>query len=133
MIRIKRAYEPYAREDGARFLIDRLWPRGMSKGKLRFDGWLKDIAPSTRLRQWFRHDPAKWPEFQKRYRAELRSHPDELRVLLDAARYGDVTLLYGAKDGEHNDAMVLRKFMEEKLNHLLKNGGRSRIDNGMKG
>ncbi len=116
MIHIKRAYEPYARQDGKRFLIDRLWPRGIKKEKLRFDGWLKDIAPSSALRQWFGHDPAKWSEFQKRYRAELRSHPDELKTLLDAARHGDITLLYSAKDEEHNDAVVLRKFRESKMN-----------------
>ncbi len=115
MIRIKRVYEPYASEDGKRFLIDRLWPRGISKVRLRFDEWLRDIAPTTELRKWFGHDPAKWREFQRRYRAELRSHSDEVKILLQAARHGNVTLLYGAKDEEHNDAVVLRQFLEKKM------------------
>ncbi len=114
MIRIKRVYEPYAAEDGQRFFIDRLWPRGISKEEFRFDGWLKEIAPSTELRQWFSHDPAKWAEFRKRYRAELRSHPHALKILIRATRHGNVTLLYSAKDEEHNDAVVLRQVLEKK-------------------
>ncbi len=108
---LKRAYEPAVRTDGRRVLVDRLWPRGLSKGKAKLDLWLKDIAPSTELRQWFAHDPDKWPEFRKRYRAELRGNPalSELRTL---ARRGKVTLVYAARDQEHNEAIVLRQILE---------------------
>jgi uncharacterized protein YeaO (DUF488 family) len=111
MIRIKRVYEPSESSDGQRILIDRLWPRGVSKDKAKIDAWLKDIAPSTELRQWFSHDPAKWPEFQKRYKQELDNNTaavNELRKLLKAAQS---TLVYGAKDEEHNDAVVLRTYL----------------------
>jgi uncharacterized protein YeaO (DUF488 family) len=82
MIKLKRAYEPAAREDGTRFLVERLWPRGVKKDALRVDAWLKDVAPSTELRQWFGHDPAKWPEFQRRYRAELNANREALEPIL---------------------------------------------------
>ena len=107
-VRIKRAYEAPAPEDGARILIDRLWPRGISKQRAALDEWLKEIAPSTELRQWFGHELARWPEFQRRYKAELRGHAMEIERLRDIAAKGVLTLLYGARDQEHNDAVVLR-------------------------
>jgi uncharacterized protein YeaO (DUF488 family) len=107
---LKRAYEAPADSDGTRVLVDRLWPRGVSKAKARIDVWLKEVAPSTQLRKWFGHDPEKWPEFQQRYRAELKGSAAlaELRKLV---RQGHVTLVYGAKDEEHNDAVVLAKLL----------------------
>ncbi len=110
-IRMKRAYEPPAADDGARILIDRLWPRGVSKQTLALDQWLKEIAPSTELRQWFGHDPALWPEFRKRYAAELRTHADLVESLRAMARQGVVTLVYSAHDEAHNDAVVLQEFL----------------------
>lgn len=115
MVTIKRVYEAPDAADGQRFLIDRLWPRGISKAKAQLDGWLRDVAPSTGLRQWFGHDPALWPEFQRRYRTELDGEPERWRPLLDAAQKGDVTLVYAARDQEHNDAVVLRQYLLEKL------------------
>jgi uncharacterized protein YeaO (DUF488 family) len=115
MIRIKRAYDPPEEEDGARFLVDRLWPRGMKKAALPIAAWCKEVAPSNELRQWFSHDPDKWKEFQRRYRAELAAHDTGWQPLLDAAKQGNVTLLYGAHDTEHNNAVVLKAFLEERL------------------
>lgn len=115
MIRTKRAYEPPATNDGARFLVDRIWPRGVKKDELQIDGWLKEVAPSTELRKWFGHDPARWSEFQRRYRHELAARRAALAPLLDAARRGNVTLVYGARDPEHNQAAVLKTVLEEKL------------------
>ncbi len=107
---LKRVYEPATSADGKRILVDRLWPRGLSKDKAKVDHWLKEVAPSTALRQWFGHDPGKWAEFQTRYRAELKSNPalDELRTL---SAQGNVTLLYAARDQEHNEAVVLQKIL----------------------
>jgi uncharacterized protein YeaO (DUF488 family) len=107
-LRLKRAYEPPGRDDGLRILVDRLWPRGVSKAQAALDDWMRDIAPSTELRQWFGHDPARWAEFQRRYRAELRQHPQELDRIRALASTQTVTLVYGAHDEEHNDAIVLR-------------------------
>lgn len=109
-ILIKRVYAPPDASDGLRVLVDRLWPRGIAKAKV--DVWLKDVAPSTALRQWFGHDPAKWIEFKKRYRAELKDNPavDELRAL---ARKSDVVLVYAAKDEAHNEAVVLQQFLQK--------------------
>jgi len=115
MIKIKRAYEDVSPDDGVRFLVDRLWPRGVSKEALQIKAWVKDVAPSAELRKWFGHDPAKWAEFQRRYGAELKSKPETWQPLQDAARQGTVTLVYGAKDTEHNDAVVLKSFLESKL------------------
>jgi Uncharacterized conserved protein len=109
-ISLKRAYEPPASSDGKRILIDRLWPRGVTKAKAGIDLWLKDVAPSTELRKWFGHDPEKWPEFQKRYRAELEGSP-ALAELRKLSRQGHVTLVYSAKDELHNDAVVLEKLL----------------------
>jgi len=115
MIRIKRAYEAYAKEDGARFLVDRLWPRGMKKEALHMEAWCKDAAPSNELRHWFNHDPAKWKDFQRRYRAELTASPAAWQPLLDAGEQGDITLLYSAHDTEHNNAVALKAYLEEQL------------------
>ena len=110
-IRMKRAYEPPALDDGARVLIDRLWPRGVKKETLALDEWMKEISPSTELRKWFGHDPALWPEFRKRYAAELRTHAELVESLRAMARKGVVTLVYSAHDEEHNDAVVLQEFL----------------------
>ncbi|HET8581543.1 MAG TPA: DUF488 family protein [Candidatus Paceibacterota bacterium] len=109
-IRIKRAYERPAKSDGVRILVDRVWPRGRSKEELRLDRWEKEIAPSTALRKWFAHDPAKWAAFKRKYRAELKGSPvlAELRAL---SRARTVTLVYGAKDEEHNQAVALKEFL----------------------
>ena len=107
-LRLKRAYEPAEPGDGVRILVDRLWPRGVSKAKAALDDWIKDIAPSTELRKWFGHDPARWAEFQRRYRAELLGQSDALGRIRDLARTRVVTLVYSAHDEEHNDAVVLR-------------------------
>ena len=110
-IHLKRVYEPAAKEDGDRFLVDRIWPRGISKKKLGPATWLKEIAPSTELRKWFNHDPERWQEFRKRYRAELRAMDEPVETLHDALKEGSVTLLYAARDEEHNHALVLRDFL----------------------
>jgi uncharacterized protein YeaO (DUF488 family) len=110
-VRIKRVYLQPNEEDGARILVDRLWPRGLTKEKARVDLWLKDIAPSTELRKWFGHDPGKWTEFQKRYRAELRNNQEQVSLLKQEAAKGSITLVYGAKDEEHNEAVVLQKIL----------------------
>lgn len=109
---LKRAYEPAAPEDGQRVLVDRLWPRGVSKEKAAIDLWLKEIAPSTALRQWFNHDPALWEEFQRRYRAELDANGEVVGQLKDVIRAGKSTLVYGAKDEAHNDAVVLAEYLD---------------------
>jgi uncharacterized protein YeaO (DUF488 family) len=115
MIRIKRAYDPSpANEDGARFLVDRLWPRGIKKEALHMAAWYKEVAPSNELRRWFSHDPAKWKDFQRRYRVELTANPAAWQPLLDAAKQGDITLLYSAHDTEHNNAVALKAYLEEK-------------------
>jgi len=107
-LRLKRAYEPAEPGDGTRILVDRLWPRGVSKAKAALDDWIKEIAPSTELRKWFGHDPARWAEFQRRYRAELREQSETLDRIRNLARERVVTLVYSAHDEEHNDAVVLR-------------------------
>jgi uncharacterized protein YeaO (DUF488 family) len=112
MIRTRRVYDPPEPGDGTRFLVERLWPRGMKKEELPLDGWLKDAAPSDELRRWFSHDPAKWDEFRRRYSAELEGKPDVLQPLREAARQGNVTLLYSARDTEHNNAVALKEYLE---------------------
>ena len=107
-VRLKRAYEPADAADGVRILVDRLWPRGVSKADARIDEWIRDVAPSTELRTWFGHDPARWAEFQRRYRDEIRANPDRLAQLRALARKGPMTLVYAARDEVHNDAVVLR-------------------------
>jgi uncharacterized protein YeaO (DUF488 family) len=107
-VRLKRAYLPATAADGARLLVDRLWPRGVRKAAAAIDLWIKDVAPSTALRKWFAHDPARWPAFRRRYAAELRGHHEELAGLRALARRKTVTLVFAARDERHNDAVVLR-------------------------
>ena len=109
MIKIKRVYEKQEDKDGIRILVDRLWPRGLTKEKASIDLWLKDIAPSTELRKWFNHDPEKWNEFKKRYLAELNENKKSVAMLKEQLTNGDVTLIFGAKDEEHNEALVLKE------------------------
>jgi len=115
MIRVKRVYATAAASDGARFLVDQLWPRGLKKDLLKLDGWLREVAPSSTLRKWFGHEAAKWPEFQRRYFAELDDKPETLRPLLQSARQGDLTLLFGARDEEHNNAVALKSYLDRHL------------------
>ncbi len=115
MIAIKRVYDRPEPSDGTRFLVERLWPRGVKKDTLRLDGWLKEVAPSDALRRWFGHDPAKWQEFQRRYCAELASNPEAWQPILEAAQRGNVTLLYSARDAEHNNALALKDCVEKSL------------------
>ena len=110
-IRIKRAYDPPAHDDGARVLIDRLWPRGVKKAALALDQWAKELSPSTELRQWFGHDPARWQVFRQRYAQELRPHAELLETVRALAHKGTVTLVYGAHDEAHNNAVALREFL----------------------
>jgi uncharacterized protein YeaO (DUF488 family) len=117
MVKLKRVYEPAARGDGYRVLVERLWPRGVRKADLVLAEWLKDVAPSTELRKWFSHDPERWAEFGKRYAAELRESPaaDALRALVARAAKGTVTLLFSSHDAEHNNAVVLKAHVERRL------------------
>lgn len=110
-IQIRRAYDPPRRGDGYRILVDRVWPRGVSKDDLDLDEWQKDIAPSTRLRQWFGHAPQRWEGFQERYFAELEQKQDAVRDLVKRARQGRITLVYGARDPDHNQAVALRAYV----------------------
>lgn len=112
MIKLKRVYEKSGKEDGPRFLVERLWPRGVKKSSLKLDGWLKDVAPSDSLRRWFSHDPKKWREFQRRYFAELDTAGAALEPLLSAARHGHVTLVYSSHDTEHNNAVALKTYLD---------------------
>jgi uncharacterized protein YeaO (DUF488 family) len=111
-IRIKRVYEQPGADDGFRILVDRLWPRGLTKVRAKVDLWLRGIAPSTELRKWFSHDPAKWEEFQRRYHAELQANAGQMELLLLEARKGTVTLLFGAKDEVRNEAVVLQRLLK---------------------
>ena len=113
-IRTKRAYEEPDDGDGTRILVDRLWPRGLTKEKAKIDLWLKDVAPSTELRKWFAHDPSKWTEFQSRYQEELKRNKEQLSLLRQEAAKGPVTLVYGAKDQQHNEAVILQKLLTAK-------------------
>lgn len=110
-VNLKRAYEPPSARDGTRILVDRLWPRGVKKAKARIDLWLKDVAPSAALRQWFGHDPARWSEFRRRYRAELKRRPEALAQLRALARQGRITLVFGAHDTRRNQAVVLKSVL----------------------
>jgi uncharacterized protein YeaO (DUF488 family) len=114
-IDIQRAYAAPAKSTSLRFLVDRLWPRGVKKEALHLDGWLKDVAPSTPLRQWFDHDPERWTVFRKRYEAELAAKPETWQPILDAAKQKPVTLVFGAKDPEHNHALVLCAYLRRRL------------------
>jgi uncharacterized protein YeaO (DUF488 family) len=114
MIKLKRAYDPASKDDGIRFLVERLWPRGVKKTALRLDAWLKDVAPSTELRRWFSHDPSKWMEFQRRYFAELDAKPATAEPIRQASRRGQVTLVYSSHDQEHNNAVALKAYLAGK-------------------
>ncbi len=113
MIKIKRIYDPASPEDGRRVYIDRLWPRGMNKEEAKIDQWLKEISPSDTLRKWFGHDPLKYAEFKKRYKKELEKHSEVLETIKQEAKRKTVTLLFSAKDVEHNNAMVMREILSE--------------------
>ena len=110
-IKLKRAYEPPAPDDGTRILIDRLWPRGVKKADAAIDEWMKDIAPSNGLRKWFGHDPARWQEFRRRYQSEIQQHPDQFGRLCTLAQHGRITLVFSAHDEAHNDAVVLKDLL----------------------
>jgi len=113
-LHIKRAYEDVSQGDGYRVLVDRIWPRGVSREEVRIDEWLKEIAPSTQLRKWFGHDPEKWPEFEKKYRTEIHENKKAWQQLQDIYRdHPNLTLVYGAKDEAHNNAVVLQKLLKK--------------------
>jgi uncharacterized protein YeaO (DUF488 family) len=113
-IRVKRIYDPPADEDGFRVLVDRVWPRGVGKDALRLDQWLKEIAPSAELRKWFGHDPAKWEAFRDRYFQELDSQGEPVTHLRQKARTGDLTLVFAARDSQHNNAIALKEYLERR-------------------
>ncbi len=113
MLRVKRIYQPPEKKDGVRILVDRLWPRGLTKEKAKIDLWLKEIAPSDTLRKWSHHDPERWPEFKKRYFAELAEIPEQVKNILSQSKGKTVTLLFGAKDEQHNNAVALREYLEK--------------------
>jgi uncharacterized protein YeaO (DUF488 family) len=113
-VRLKRAYEPAASDDGTRILVDRLWPRGVKKTDAAIDEWMKEIAPTSELRKWFGHDPERWHEFRRRYRSEIRQHTEELDRLRALAQQGRITLVFSAHDETHNDAVVLRDLLLDK-------------------
>lgn len=115
MIAVKRAYDPVVRADGIRFLVERLWPRGISKARLQVNAWLKDVGPSTGLRKWFSHDPEKWNEFRRRYRRELDARPEAWRPIASAARRRRVTLVYSSHDTKHNNAVALRQYLKARI------------------
>jgi uncharacterized protein YeaO (DUF488 family) len=117
VIRLKRAYEKAESEDGARLLVERLWPRGVKKEALKIERWAKDVAPTTELRQWFGHDPEKWAEFKRRYLAELRANPEGWENILEEAGRQPVTLVYSSHDEVHNNAVALREFLLERAGH----------------
>lgn len=114
-IHLKRVYDPHSKDDGSRFLVERLWPRGIKKSALSGVEWLKEVAPSAELRKWFHHDPQRWNEFRKRYFAELKHQEDRLSPILEAAHNGAVTLLYSSHDTEHNNAVALKEFLTRSL------------------
>lgn len=115
MIQLKRVYEAPSSADGTRFLVERLWPRGVKKSSLQLSAWLKEAAPSAELRKWFHHDPVRWDDFRQHYLSELRENPASWRPILDAASSGNVTLLYSSHDTEHNNAVALKDFLIQNL------------------
>ncbi|HVI79023.1 MAG TPA: DUF488 domain-containing protein [Candidatus Acidoferrum sp.] len=115
-IKLRRAYDPAEPADGPRILVDRLWPRGLSRDDAGIDRWLKDLAPSSELRKWFGHDPGRWDEFRDRYATELSRHSDQVKELRELARKGPITLVYSAHDEVHNNAVVLRDFVLGRIN-----------------
>ena len=114
MVTLKRAYDPVAATDGKRLLVERLWPRGLSKDRLKLDGWIREVAPTTELRKWFRHDPTKWRQFRIRYFRQLDSQPESWQSIVSLARRGTVTLVYSSHDEEHNNAVALREYLQLK-------------------
>jgi uncharacterized protein YeaO (DUF488 family) len=122
MLKLKRVYDPAARADGTRILVERLWPRGVSKANARVDAWIKEVGPSTSLRQWFGHDPEKWAQFRRRYFHELDAREGEWRPILAKARRGAVTLVYSSHDTEHNNAVALREYLQRKLRSRASTG-----------
>ena len=124
MLRLKRAYEPAETSDGRRILVDRLWPRGLSKKRVAIDEWMKELSPSAELRRWFDHDPKKWLEFQRRYKRELRVHTDLVDKLARLASRRRVTLVFGARDEEHNDAVVLAGVIRTRMQRAATRRGR---------
>ena len=114
MIQLKRAYEPSSCEDGSRILVERLWPRGVTKKEAAIDFWMKEIAPSAELRKWFGHDPARWEQFEQRYWEELRANPKAVETLKRACAHGNVTFVYAAHDQEHNGALALKEFLQHR-------------------
>jgi len=114
-IRLKRVYDKPPKSDGRRVLVDRIWPRGLNKDEARIDEWLKEIAPSAGLRKWFAHDPARWKEFKGRYAAELNKNREQVEQLARSTRKRSVTLLFGAKDTEHNNAVALKEYLMSKV------------------
>ena len=128
MIKLKRAYDAVSRTDGTRFLVERLWPRGLSKATLQLAAWLKEAGPSTALRKWFSHDPEKWREFRRRYFRELDSRPETWRPIASAARRGTVTLVYSSHDTEYNNAVALKEYVQAKSRRPAKSSrwGRAR-------
>ena len=123
-VSLKRAYETPSAGDGQRLLVDRLWPRGVSRENLKIDEWYRSAAPSAEPRKWFGHDPSRWPKFKKRYFAELEVHPENWQPLIDKMGKGKTTLVYGARDTEHNDAAALKEFLEAKLARRQPDGTR---------
>jgi uncharacterized protein YeaO (DUF488 family) len=115
MIEVRRAYEQPQKKDGLRILVDRIWPRGVRKEKAAIDAWVKDIAPSSKLRKWFSHDPAKWQEFKRRYFQELKEKNDLIKRLQEKAKGQTITLLYSAKDVKYNNAVALKEYIEERI------------------
>jgi uncharacterized protein YeaO (DUF488 family) len=116
-IQLKRAYEKPQKSDGFRVLIDRIWPRGVRKEDLKLDQWLRTLAPSTELRQWFGHDPAKWDQFRQRYWRELDAHPDEIKLLREKMRAGPLTIVFGSREARCNNATALKEYLEHSLQH----------------
>jgi uncharacterized protein YeaO (DUF488 family) len=114
MIKIKRIYDSASSKDGKRILVDRLWPRGIKKDEAKIDEWMKEIAPSNELRKWFAHDPSKWQEFKKRYTEELKSQANLIEILINKAKKGNLTLIFSARDTEHNNAVVLSELISER-------------------
>ncbi|HQW83695.1 MAG TPA: DUF488 domain-containing protein [Ferruginibacter sp.] len=112
-LKIKRVYDKPDKEDGYRILVDRLWPRGLTKEKAAVDLWLKEIAPSTELRKWFAHDPGKWKEFQNKYLTELKQNKKQVSILKEQLKHGVVTMVYGARDEQHNEALVLKEWLSK--------------------
>ena len=126
-IKIKRCYEPPSPTDGARFLVDRLWPRGVRKEAIRLTGWVQDVAPSQKLRQWFGHDPGRWAEFRELYFAELTAKRDAWMPILEAATNGNVTLLFSAHDSEHNNAVALGEFLQRGMRTAISDERKARL------